>query len=126
MPFIYLDSTENRYFTDLGDRSGRASSWGVWGDIEGNRGNWDELEVETDVGDRSGMAASINCLGENELGRGNLDAAEPLLQEALAKLQELGESAKIAEANYGLAQLERKPNNPELAQQHYNSAHQIF
>ncbi|MBD0308923.1 MAG: tetratricopeptide repeat protein, partial [Microcoleus sp. T1-bin1] len=58
--------------------------------------------------------------------RGNLDAAEPLLKESLAKLEELGEPSKIAEANYDLARLERKRNNPELAQQHYNSAHQIF
>ncbi|MEG4961146.1 MULTISPECIES: hypothetical protein [unclassified Microcoleus] len=48
------------------------------------------------------------------------------LKDALAKLQELGESAKIAEANYDLARLERQRNNPELAQQHYNTAHQIF
>jgi hypothetical protein len=48
----------------LGDRSGMATSWGLLGDIERNRGNWDEaerlyrqsLEVETELGDRSGMA----------------------------------------------------------------------
>jgi hypothetical protein len=28
--------------------------------------------------------------------------------------------------NYDLARLERQRNNPELAQQHYNTAHQIF
>jgi len=28
--------------------------------------------------------------------------------------------------HYDLAQLYRKRNNPELAQQYYNSAHQIF
>jgi cytochrome c-type biogenesis protein CcmH/NrfG len=50
--------------TELGDRSGMASSWGLLGDIERNRGNWDEaeklyrqsLEVETELGDREGMA----------------------------------------------------------------------
>jgi len=120
--------------TELGDRSGMASSWGQLGDIERNRGNWDEaerlyrqsLELRTELGDRSGMATSIGCLGENELGRGNLDAAEPLLQEALAKMQELGMTWHIGETNYDLAQLYRQRNNPELAQQHYNTAHQIF
>jgi Flp pilus assembly protein TadD len=76
------------------------------GDIERNRGNWDEaerlyrqsLELRTELGDRSGMATSIGCLGEIEMLRGNLDAAEPLLKESLAKLEELGEPSKIAEA----------------------------
>ncbi|TAF21922.1 MAG: tetratricopeptide repeat protein [Oscillatoriales cyanobacterium] len=130
--------------TELGDRSGMATSWGVLGYIEQNRGNWDEaernrgnwdeaerlyrqsLELRTELGDRSGMATSIGCLGEIEMLMGNLDAAEPLLKESLARLQELGEPAKVAEAHYDLARLERKRNNPELAQQHYNSAHQIF
>ncbi|MEG3981009.1 tetratricopeptide repeat protein [Microcoleus sp. T3B2] len=120
--------------TELGDRYGIATSWALLGQIEGNRGNWDEaerlyrqsLELMTELGDRSGMATSIGCLGETELGRGNLDAAEPLLQEALVKMQELGMTWHIAETNYDLAQLYRQRNYPELAQQHYNSAHQIF
>ncbi|WP_293127856.1 tetratricopeptide repeat protein [Microcoleus sp. bin38.metabat.b11b12b14.051] len=121
-------------FSEYGDRPGMASSWGLLGNIERNRGNWDEaerlyrqsLELRTELGDREGMATSIGCLGEIEMLKGNLDAAEPLLQEALAKMQELGERAKLAEANYDLALLYRKRNNPELAQQHYNTAHQIF
>ena len=129
---LYRQSLE--LMTELGDRSGMASCWGVLGDIERNRGNWDEaerlyrqsLELRTELGDRSGMAASIGCLGETELGRGNLDAAEPLLQEALVKMQELGMTWHIGETNYDLARLERQRNNPELAQQHYNTAHQIF
>jgi len=129
---LYRQSLELR--TELGDRSGMASCWGVLGDIERNRDNWDQaerlyrqcLELMTELGDRSGMAASIGCLGETELGRGNLDAAEPLLQEALVKMQELGMTWHIAETNYDLAQLYRQRNNPELAQQHYNTAHQIF
>jgi len=80
----------------------------------------------TELGDRFGIAASIGGLGKTELGRGNLDAAEPLLQQALAKMQELGMTWHIAVINYDLARLERKRNNPELAQQHYNTAHQIF
>jgi tetratricopeptide (TPR) repeat protein len=129
---LYRQSLEVE--TELGDRSGMAYSWGGLGEIERKRGNWDEaerlyrqcLELMTELGDCSGMAASIGCLGETELGRGNLDAAEPLLQEALAKMQELGMSWNIAETNYDLAQLYRQGNNPELAQQHYNTAHQIF
>ena len=129
---LYRQSLELK--TELGDRPGMARSWGLLGDIERNRGNWDEaerlyrqsLELTTELGDPPGMATSIGCLGENELGRGNLDAAEPLLQEALAKMQELGMTWHIAETNYDLALLYRKRNNPELAQQYYNTAHQIF
>jgi hypothetical protein len=32
----------------------------------------------------------------------------------------------IAETNYDLAQLYRQRNNPDIAQKHYNTAHQIF
>jgi Tfp pilus assembly protein PilF len=72
------------------------------------------------------MATSIGCLGENELGRGNLDVAETLLQDALAQMQQLGMTDSIAETNWDLAQLYRAENNPDLAQQHYNTAHQLY
>jgi tetratricopeptide (TPR) repeat protein len=119
---------------ELGNRSGMATSWGVLGDIERNRGNWDEAErlyrqclaVEEELGDRSGMASSIGCLGENELGRGNFDAAESLFAEALTQMQSLGMTWHIAETNYRLMQLHHTKNNSELAQQHYNTAHQLF
>ncbi|MEG4406655.1 tetratricopeptide repeat protein [Microcoleus sp. MON2_D5] len=120
--------------TELGDRAGMATSWGSLGDIERNRGNGDEaerlyrqhLEVMTELGDRAGMATSIGCRGEIEMLRGNLDTAEPLLKECLAKLKELKLPSKIAEANYDLARLERQRGNTEVAQQHYDTAHQIF
>lgn len=120
--------------TELGDRSGMAISWGVLGSIELNRGNWDvaetlyqqALEVERESGDRSGIAILTACLGENELGRGKLRVAEKLLKDALAKMQELEMTWNIAQTNYELARLERKRSNTELAQEHYNTAHQIF
>ncbi|MFB2877522.1 tetratricopeptide repeat protein [Floridanema aerugineum] len=129
---LYRQSLELR--TQLGDRAGMAETWGLLGYIEQNRGNWEEaerlyrqsLELRTQLGDRAGMANSIGCLGENELGKGNLDAAEPLLKEALEKMQELGMTWYIGEINYDLAQLYSQRNNTELAQQHYNTAHQIF
>ncbi|MEG4279728.1 tetratricopeptide repeat protein [Microcoleus sp. MON1_C1] len=120
--------------TELGDRSGMASCWASLGYIEQCRGNWDEAEklyrqslaLRTELGDREGMATSIGCLGEIEMLRGNLDTAEPLLKESLAKLKKLKQPSKIAEANYDLARLERKRGNTEVAQQHYDTAHQIF
>ncbi|MEG3847507.1 tetratricopeptide repeat protein [Microcoleus sp. herbarium19] len=120
--------------TELGDRSGIAYSCGVLGDIERNRGNWDEaeklyrqaLEMMTELGAREGIAKLIGCLGENELGKGNLDTAEQLLIEALGQMQTLEMAWNIAEANYDLARLHRKRGNTELAQQHYDTAHQIF
>ncbi|OUL21972.1 hypothetical protein BV372_31080 [Nostoc sp. T09] len=65
-------------------------------------------------------------MGENELAKGNLETAEQFLKEALAKMKELGMTWHIAEANYELAVLERKRGNLELAQQHYQTAHQLF
>ncbi|MEG3988670.1 tetratricopeptide repeat protein [Microcoleus sp. S28C3] len=72
------------------------------------------------------MAKSIGCLGDNELRRGNLDTAEQLLTEALGKMQKQGMTWYIAAVNYDLARLERKRGNTEVAQQHYDTAHQIF
>ncbi|MFB2880901.1 hypothetical protein [Floridanema aerugineum] len=46
--------------------------------------------------------------------------------EVLPMFEELQIQKSIAETNYDLAQLYRQRNNTELAQQHYNTAHQIF
>ena len=119
---------------ELGDRSGMASSWGVLGDIERNRGNWDaaerlfrqSLKLREELGDRSGMAWITSDRGANELGRGNLDLAKSLLLESLNQSQSLEMKDLMAETNGHLAQLYHAKNNPELAQQHYTIAHQLF
>ncbi len=119
---------------ELGDRSGMASSWGVLGDIERKRGNWDAaellyrqcLQVEEELGDRSGMAWVTSDRGANELGRGNLELAESLLLESLNQSQSLEMKDLMAETNGYLAQLYHAKNNPELAQQHYTIAHQLY
>jgi tellurite resistance-related uncharacterized protein len=49
-----------------------------------------------------------------------------LLTDAFERFQQLGETDFIAEASFRIAQVWQKRNNPELAQQHYNTAHQIF
>jgi tetratricopeptide (TPR) repeat protein len=129
---LYRQSLQLR--EELGDRSGMASSWGQLGNIERNRGNWDNAEqlyrqyqqMCEELGNRSGMATSWGCLGENELGRGNLDKAEELLTQALTKMQELSMTYSIAEINWDLAQLYRQRNTLELAQHHYETAHQLF
>ena len=82
--------------------------------------------MREELGDRSGIATSIGCLGENELGRNNLDRSEVLLKEALSQLQQIGMTWHIAELNWDLCQLYDAKNNPELAQQHYTIAHQLF
>ncbi len=77
--------------TELGDRSGMATSWGQLGDIQRNRGNWDEAErlyqqslaLRTELGDRSGMASSWGSLGDIQRNRGNWDEAERLYQQSL-------------------------------------------
>ena len=74
------------------------------------------------------MATSWGCLGANELGRGNFEQAETLLLEALEKMQKLGMTWHIAEANFDLALLYRKQQNPDRdrAPKHYTTAHQIY
>ncbi|MEH2312139.1 MAG: tetratricopeptide repeat protein [Nostoc sp.] len=72
------------------------------------------------------VAYSYEGLGKNECDRGNLEAAEQFSKQALVIAQELGMIHLVAEVNYDLARLERKRSNTELAQQHYNTAHQIF
>jgi hypothetical protein len=52
--------------------------------------------------------------------------AESLLQDALTQTQQLGSLDLLAEINGHLAQLYRAKNNPELAQKHYQTAHQLF
>ncbi len=84
------------------------------------------MQIEEELGDREGIAISIGCLGENELRRGNLDKAEELLTQALKQMQALGMIWYIAEANWDLAQLYKQKGNLNLAQKHYEIAHQLF
>ena len=65
-------------------------------------------------------------MGENELGRGNLERSEVFLKDALSQMQQLGMTWHIAETNWDLCQLYDAIKNPELAQQHYTIAHQLF
>jgi tetratricopeptide (TPR) repeat protein len=112
---------------DQDNKSGIASSWGLLGEIECKRGNYQQcLEIETELGDRLGIAKSICCLGDNERGRGNLELAEQFLNEALAMFHQLGDTLHIAETNYDLAKLERQRGNIDLAENYYNTAHQLF
>ncbi|MEB3831564.1 hypothetical protein [Phormidium sp. CCY1219] len=72
------------------------------------------------------MATSLALLEDIELGKGNLDAAEQYLTEALGKMEKLGMRWEIAETNFDLALLSRKRGNEDIAQQHYQKAHDIF
>jgi len=129
---LYRQSLQLR--EELGDRSGMAGSWGLLGDIERNRGNWDaaeqlyrqSLQLREELGDRWGMAWITSDRGANELGRSNLDLAESLLLESLNQSQSLEMKDLMAETNGHLTQLYHAKNNPELAQQRYTIAHQLF
>ncbi len=96
--------------TELGDRAGMASSWGVLGDIARNRGDYDKAEalynqslaVETELGDRAAMAATWRSLGVVERERGNLDSAETWMKQALSTIEELRMPDGIAGLNWSL------------------------
>jgi tetratricopeptide (TPR) repeat protein len=119
---------------ELGDRAGMASCWGVLGDIERNRGNWEAaeslyrqcLQIEQELGDRAGMASCWGLLGDIERKRGNWDAAESLYRQSLNLATDLNYTWQMAHSNYDLAQLYRATDNSTLAQQHYQTAHQLF
>lgn len=101
-----------------------ASSWGALGDIERNRGNWDEaerlyrqcLQVEEELGDRSGMATSWGVLGDIERKRGNWDAAERLYRQSLQLREELGDRSGIAWLTSDRGANELGRGNLELAE----------
>ncbi|MFB2979787.1 tetratricopeptide repeat protein [Microseira sp. BLCC-F43] len=119
---------------ELGDRAGMASCWGLLGDIERNRGNWEAAEslyrqyqqMCQELGDRAGMASCWGVLGSIERKRGNWDAAESLYRQSLNLATDLNYTWQMAHSNYDLAQLYRATDNSTLAQQHYQTAHQLF
>jgi tetratricopeptide (TPR) repeat protein len=81
--------------TELGDRSGMATCWGVLGNIERNRGNWDEaerlyrqsLELRQNWAIALVWQSQLVFLEKLNLGRDNLDAAEKLLTDALERFR---------------------------------------
>jgi tetratricopeptide (TPR) repeat protein len=92
--------------TELGDRAGMASSWGVLGSIASNRGDYDKAEafynqslaVHTELGDRAGIANAWSVLGGIASNRGDYDKAEAFYNQSLAVHTELGDRAGIANA----------------------------
>jgi CHAT domain-containing protein len=104
-----------------------ASSWGLLGYIERNRGNWDEaerlyrqsLQIRTELGDRSGMASSWGVLGDIEKKRGNWDEAERLYRQSLQLRTELGDRSGMATSWGSLGDIERKRGNWDEAERLY-------
>jgi tetratricopeptide (TPR) repeat protein len=120
--------------TELGDRAGMATSWGLLGDIARNRGDYDKaeslfnqsLKVRTELGDRAGMATSWGLLGDIARSRGDYDKAEALYNQCLDIAEDLQMAWHIAETNWDLAQLYRAKSDESQAQQHYSIAHDLF
>jgi CHAT domain-containing protein len=110
-----------------------ATSWGVLGDIQRNRGNWDEaerlyqqcLEVMTELSDRSGMATSWGVLGDIQRNRGNWDEAERLYQQSLALRTELGDRSGMAAVWGVLGDIERFRGNWDEAERLYQQSWQL-
>jgi tetratricopeptide (TPR) repeat protein len=104
---LYLECLKIQ--TEIGDRAGMASSWGVLGDIARNRGDYDKAEslynqslaVRTELSDRAGMAACWGSLGDIARNRGDYDRAKAFYQQSLKLRTELGNRAGMA-LSYGL------------------------
>ena len=96
---------------DMCDRSGMASSWGQLGDIERNRGNWEEaerlycqsLQLRTELGDRYKIAEANYDFAQLWRKRGNPDKAQEYYTTAHQLYQQLG-------ATKDLEQIEREWN----------------
>ncbi|MFW5665929.1 MAG: tetratricopeptide repeat protein [Coleofasciculus sp.] len=116
------------------NKLGIAESFGCMGHIQRAYGNYDEaeqlyqqaLQIMTGLGKGDGIALGIYCLGANELAKGNLPKAESLLKDALTKMEKLEIKHYIAMVNYEFAKLERQRSNIDLAENYYNTAHQLF
>ncbi|KOR34907.1 hypothetical protein AM228_21485 [Planktothricoides sp. SR001] len=114
----------------LGDRAGMAISWVQLGDIQRNRGNWDEaeklyrqsLEIETELGDRARMASSWASLGNIERFRGNWDEAEKLYRQSLEIETELGDLAGMASSWGVLGDIQRNRGHWDEAEKLYRQS----
>jgi tetratricopeptide (TPR) repeat protein len=110
--------------TELGDRAGMATSWGVLGDIARNRGDYDKAEdlynrsltIETELGDRAGMATSWGVLGDIARNRGDYGKAEDLYNRSLQVRTELGDRAGMAAIWRLLGVVERERGNLDPAE----------
>jgi tetratricopeptide (TPR) repeat protein len=84
--------------TELGDRAGMATSWGVLGDIERNRGNWNaaeslyrqSLQLHEELGDSYKTAVNFSDFALLEKQRGNLTLAQQYYDQAKTIYQQLG------------------------------------
>ncbi|WP_273249758.1 CHAT domain-containing protein, partial [Limnospira indica] len=125
---LYRQSLEVK--TELGDRAGMATSWGVLGDIQRNRGNWHEaerlyrqsLELRAELGDRQGIATSWGQLGDIQRFRGNWDEAERLYQQSLALFTELGDRLMMAISWGQLGDIQRNRGNWNEAERLYQQS----
>ena len=123
-----------KFNTELGNRQGIVECLNSLANLQIEQSNWEEakqlyqnsLELAKKLGYYSAIAYSKYGLGKVELGEENLDEAEPLLTESLTMAEERQMAPLIAETRYNLAKLWRKRDNLELAQEHYDTAHQIF
>jgi tetratricopeptide (TPR) repeat protein len=134
--WCYWDLTElwlNRILavrTEIGDRAGMATSWGVLGDIARNRGDYDKAEalynqslaVRTEIGDRAGMASSWGVLGNIARNRGDYDKAEALYNQCLAVETELGDRAEMASSWGVLGGIASNRGDYDKAESLYNQS----
>jgi tetratricopeptide (TPR) repeat protein len=120
--------------TEIGDRAGMATSWGVLGDIARNRGDYDKaealyhqaLKVFTELGDRAGMATSWIVLGYIARNRGGYDKAEDLYHQALKVFTELGDRVEMAAIWDGLGYIASKRGDYDRAEFLYKQSLAVF
>jgi tetratricopeptide (TPR) repeat protein len=123
---LYLECLKIQ--TELGDRSGMATSWAWLGYLASNRGDYDKaealydrsLEVYTELGDRAGMASSWGVLGDIARNRGDYDKAEALYNQSLTVRTELGDRAGMAASWASLGYIASKRGDYDKAESLYN------
>ena len=70
----------------------------------------------------SGIANAVGASSYVETMAGNWAAAEPLIEEALALNQQIGQRFRVVDNHFSLGQVRRFMNEPEQAEEHYRAA----
>jgi hypothetical protein len=105
-----------------------SSSYGMLGDIERNRGNWDVAEflyhqmlnAQEEIHDQAGIGNSYGVLGEVKMLRGDWDIAESLYNQSLAIHMEIVSDSGIAGIYCALGNIKTKRGDLNAAKTLYN------
>lgn len=115
---------------ELGDQSGLAIAWDIWGGIAYDSGDYRaaqkrcrrSLALKETNGDHWGMGFSLMLLGDIAQAEASWEDAEALFSESLAIRRELDDKRGIAQCLHHLGDVARAQNDWEKAQALYEES----